>query len=230
MQIDPNSPPEPAVAVFAGGDPPALRPKLRGRLHQVAFLASIVGLVALVEQASTPRARAVAWIYGIASALLYLTSSSYHVFAKSPRARRIMQRADHSMIFVLIAGTFTPIAVLTMSGPWRSVALTVMWVGAVGGVVFKIVAIDRYPRVGGALYIVLGWAGLAIFPALWHRPGTLLLIAAGGLLYTVGAVFFSMSRPRLSPRWFGYHEVWHSFGIAAGALLFVANLGLVRAG
>ena len=207
-----------------------VRPILRGRLHQLAFLISIIGLVALVNEASTPRAVAVAWIYGLASVLLYFTSSSYHVFARSPRARRVMQRADHSMIFILIAGTFTPIAVLAVPDPWRWPALVTMWTGALGGVLLKVLAIDRFPRLGGAMYIVLGWAGIVIFPALWHRPAALLLIAGGGLLYTGGAVLFALNRPRLSPRWFGYHEVWHSFGVAAGALLFAANLGLVRAG
>ncbi|MGI8757060.1 MAG: PAQR family membrane homeostasis protein TrhA [Acidimicrobiales bacterium] len=210
--------------------PALIKPILRGRLHQLAFLASIFGLVALVRSASSPRALAVAWIYGVASGLLYLTSSSYHVFAKSPRARRIMQRADHSMIFVLIAASFTPIAVLAVPNPWRWPILAVMWAGALGGVVLKIVAIDRYPKIGGALYIVLGWAGVVIFPTLWHRPATLALVALGGVLYTGGAVLFALNRPRLSPRWFGYHEVWHTFVIAAGALLYVANLGLVRAG
>lgn len=210
--------------------PALIRPHLRGRLHQAAFLASIVGLVALVEQASTPRALAVAWVYGVASVLLYLTSSSYHVFARSPRARRIMQRADHSMIYILIAGSFTPMAVLAVPSPWRWVALATMWAGALGGVVLKIVAIDRFPKTGSALYIILGWAAAATFPSLWSHPGTLMLIAAGGILYTGGAILFSLGRPRLSERWFGYHEVWHSFGIAAGALLFIANLGLIRAG
>ncbi len=210
--------------------PTIVRPHLRGRLHQIAFLASIVGLVALVEQASTPRARAVAWIYGLASVLLYLTSSSYHVFARSPKARRIMQRADHSMIYVLIAGSFTPMAVLVVPSPWRWVALSTMWAGAVSGVVLKITAIDRFPKIGSALYIILGWAAVVTFPSMWSHPGTLVLIAAGGLLYTGGAILFAMGKPRLSERWFGYHEVWHSFGIAAGILLFVANLGLVRAG
>ena len=110
---------------------PPMRPLLRGRLHQLAFLASLAGLVWLVEAASTPRARAVAWVYGLASAALYLTSSSYHVFARSPRARRIMQRADHSMIFVLIAGTFTPMAVLAVDGAWKWAALVGVWAGAV---------------------------------------------------------------------------------------------------
>lgn len=206
------------------------RPILRGRLHQLAFLASILGLAWLVESAPTPRARAAAWIYGLASVLLYLTSSSYHVFARSPKARRIMQRADHSMIFVLIAGSFTPIAVLAVPDPWKWPALLTVWAGAIGGIVLKICALDRYPRLGGAMYIVVGWAGAAILPTLWSRPGTLLLIAIGGLLYTAGAILFALNKPRLSVRWFGYHEVWHAFGVAAGAVLFAANLGLVRAG
>ena len=174
--------------------------------------------------------RVAAWIYGMAGILLYLTSSSYHVFARSPRARRVMQRADHSMIFVLIAGTFTPVCILALGGPWRWLLLAAMWTAAIGGVILKLVAIDRFPRLGNALYIVLGWAALAALPALIHRPWMLALIAAGGLLYTGGAVLFFLNRPKLSPTWFGYHEVWHAFGVAAGVLLFVVNLGLVRAG
>lgn len=206
------------------------RPVLRGRLHQVAAAASIGGLVWLVRSAPNGRAAAAAWIYGLASVLLYTTSSSYHVLARSPRARRIMQRADHSMIYVLIAGTFTPVAILALPGPWRWPALAVMWIGAVAGAVIKIVALERLSKLGAALYIVLGWAGLIALPTLWHRPGTLALIVTGGVLYTLGAILFALNRPVLSPRWFGYHEVWHSFGVAAGALLFIANLGLVRAG
>ncbi|MFN8016569.1 MAG: hemolysin III family protein [Acidimicrobiales bacterium] len=214
--------------VEAPSPPP--RPLLRGRLHQAAFVASIAGLVWLVESAPTPRARAVAWVYGVASVLLYLTSSTYHVFARSPRARRIMQRADHSMIFVLIAGSFTPMAVLGIDGDWKWAALAAVWVGAIGGVILKLAALDRFPRLGGAMYIVVGWAGIVILPAMWHRPWTLALVAVGGLLYTLGAILFALHRPILSERVFGYHEVWHAFGIAAGLALFVANLGLVRAG
>jgi hemolysin III len=206
------------------------RPHLRGRLHQAAFVASIAGLVWLVESAPTPRARAVAWVYGLASALLYLTSSSYHVFARSPGARRIMQRADHSMIFILIAGTFTPLAVLGVHGGWKWPALIAVWVAALGGVALKILWLDRFPKLGGAMYIIVGWAGIVILPAMWHQPGTLALVAIGGALYTLGAILFALHKPILSERWFGYHEVWHAFGIAAGAVLFAANLGLVRAG
>ena len=141
-----------------------------------------------------------------------------------------MQRADHSMIYVLIAGSFTPVAILAMPAAWRWPALAVMWGGAVAGAVIKIVALERLKKTGAALYIVLGWAGMIALPTLWHRPGTLALIIVGGVLYTVGAILFALNRPVLSPRWFGYHEVWHSFGVSAGAYLFAANLGLVRAG
>ena len=208
----------------------APKPYLRGRLHQVAFAVSLFGLVWLVRSAATPRAVAAAWIYGGASVLLYLTSASYHVLATSLRARRVMQRADHSMIFVLIAATFTPTALLVLDGPWRWWSLAGMWLGAGTGIVIKVVALERSSKIGAVFYVGLGWAGLMAFPDLARRPATLVLFAAGGILYTVGAILFALNRPRLSPRWFGYHEVWHTFGVAAGALLYAGNLSLVRAG
>jgi len=134
------------------------------------------------------------------------------------------------MIFVLIAGSFTPIAVLAVPSPWRWISLAFMWIGALIGVLLKVFALDRYPRLGGALYVVLGWAGVVVFPALWSRPGTLALIVVGGVLYTAGAILFATHRGDLFPRVFGYHELWHAFGIAAGVALYAANLGLVRAG
>ena len=207
-----------------------VRPHLRGRLHQVAVLASVVGLVWLVRAASSTRAVVAAWIYGVASILLYLSSSTYHVFARSPRARKVMQRIDHSMIFVLIAGSFTPLCILALGGPGRWLLLAAMWAAAIGGVILKVVAIERFPRFGNALYIILGWGALAALPALIHRPGLLVLVATGGVLYTGGAILFFLERPKLSPTWFGYHELWHTLGVTAGALLFAVNLGLIRAG
>ena len=211
-------------------DPVFVRPHLRGRLHQLAFVAAVGGLVWLVRVAPTPRARVAAWIYGITAVLLYFTSAAYHVFARSPRTRRIMQRADHSMIFVLIAGTFTPICVLALAGPWRWLLLAGMWAGALTGVVVAVSALDRHRRLVFAMYLVLGWAGLACAPTLARRPGLFVLVIAAGALYTLGAILFAAHRPTLSPRWFGYHEVWHFFVVAAGVLLFVANLHLVSAG
>ena len=206
------------------------RPRLRGRIHLAAAVVSVGGLIWLVRSAGSTRALVAAWIYGVAGVLLYLTSSTYHVFARSPRARRIMQRADHSMIYVLIAGTFTPVCMLAVHGTYRWAVLAGVWAGAVAGVVLKVGFFDRSRKIGGALYIGLGWAGMIMLPSLIHRPGLLGLIGAAGLLYTGGAILFSMRRPVLAPRWFGYHEMWHTFGVAAGGILFVANLGLVRAG
>ncbi len=207
---------------------PPSRPRLRGRLHQVAFWASLAGLAALVHVADSTLALVAAWIYGCATAGLYLVSFSYHVLARGPRARRILQRADHSMIFVLIAGSFTPVALLALHGPWRWGLLGAVWAIAAGGVVLKCLALERFPRLGGGLYIALGWAGVVAAPALVRRPLVGLLFLFGGILYTVGAALFASGRPRLNPRWFGYHEVWHTFVVAAGALMFVGNFLLVR--
>ena len=208
-------------------DPPS-RPRLRGRLHEVAFCASLVGLAALVHAAHSTLALVAAWTYGCAAAALYFVSFSYHVLARGPRARRIMQRADHSMIFVLIAGSFTPEVLLALHGPGRWGLLGVVWAIAFGGVALKCLALERFPRLGGGLYIALGWAGLFAAPAFLRRPMLGLLFLLGGILYTVGAALFASHRPRLNPRWFGYHEVWHTFVVAAGALMFVGNFMLVR--
>lgn len=203
------------------------RPRLRGRIHLAAAVVSVGGLAWLVSAAKTPAAMVAAWIYGISMVLLYSTSSTYHVFAYGGRFRSAFRRADHSMIFVLIAGTATPVCILAMTGTTRWWLLGAMWTIAVGGVVFKIVALERFPKTGAALYIALGWSGLLALPALIHRPVLLALIVAGGVIYTVGATLFGMAKPRLSESWFGYHELWHVLGVAAGVLMFAANITLV---
>lgn len=205
-----------------------LRPRLRGRLHQLAFLASIVGLVWLVRSATSGRALVAAWVYGLASVVAYLASSLYHSVPRPGRVRWVLQRCDHCTIFLLIAGTFTPICLLTVRGTWCWVLLAGMWGGAVGGIVFKVAALERHRRAGGALYLVLGWFGILALPALVNRPEAFGLVVAGGLLYTVGAVLFFLRVPRLSPTWFSFHELWHAFGVLAGVLIFVANLHLIR--
>jgi hemolysin III len=206
----------------------ANRPRFRGWLHNAAFWASLPALAVLVHAASNTSALVAAWVFGCSTAALYLASSAYHVLARGPRARRILQRVDHSMIFVLIAGSFTPVALLAMYGPWRWALLGAVWGVAVAGIVLKCIALERFPRLGGGLYIALGWAGVVAAPALLHRPLIALLLGLGGIVYTVGAALFASGRPRLNPRWFGYHEVWHTFVVAAGALMFAGNFMLVR--
>lgn len=204
------------------------RPRLRGRLHLLAAVVSIAGLVWLVRSAESTEATVAAWVYGVSSLLLYTTSGTYHCFARSLRARKIMQRADHSMIYLLIAGSATPAGLLLLDGWSRAALLAVMWAGAATGVVLKLVAFDRLKKLGGALYIVLGWAGLLALPGLMDHPGALALMVTAGVLYTVGAALFAAGKPKLSPTWFGYHELWHVLGTTAGVLLFVMNLGLIR--
>jgi hemolysin III len=207
---------------------PVARPRLRGRLHAVATVLSLGALVLLVRSATSIEASLAAWIYGLAAVLCYLTSSTYHVAARSERARALWRRADHSMIYVLIAGTFTPVCLLGMAGWWRWILLVIVWLGAALGVGLAASPRPRLPRFRIALYLILGWAGMAAMPSLIaHRPFGAALVVLAGVLYTVGAVLFGRRRPALRPAWFGYHEFWHSMGIAAGALLFVVNLNLI---
>ena len=204
-----------------------LRPRLRGHLHAIAAALSVGALIWLMRSAATTQATVAAWIYGSAAILCYLTSSSYHIAARTERARMVMQRVDRSMIYVMIAGTFTPIAMLAMHGWWRWVLVALVWVGALFGVALLLPTRPRLPRFGAALYIILGWAGVAAMPALARHPGRLALVIAAGVLYTVGAILFQQKRPTLKPTWFGFHEFWHVMGTAAGALLFVVNLSII---
>ena len=203
-------------------------PRLRGQLHQVAALASVGAVVWLLSDARTDTGVIAASVYGLAMVLLYGTSATYHVYARAPRARRIMKRLDHSMIFVLIAGTYTPVCLLGLHGATRWALLGIVWSGALLGITVTTLAHDRFRNVCSVLYLVLGWAAVAAVPALARRPDDLLAVAfLGGLVYTVGAVLFALHWPRPVARWFGYHEFWHVCSLAGGAAFFVVNLRLI---
>jgi hemolysin III len=203
------------------------RPRLRGRVHAVAAALSVGALAWLVRSAATLEATVAAWIYGLAGVGCYLTSSIYHVAARTERARVILRRADHSMIYVLIAGTFTPPCLLAMGGWWRWTILAAVWLGSLGGITICVASNTRLHGLSVALYLVLGWVGVAVLPALSGHPLQMALVVIAGLLYTVGAILFGRQRPVLRPDWFGYHEFWHTIGVVAGALLFVVNLSLI---
>lgn len=206
------------------------RPRLRGRIHLAAAVVSVAALVWLVMVATTPRAEVAAWIYGLSAIACYATSATYHVYARTPGARRRWRQADHAMIYVLIAGTATPMYLLAASGMWRWLMFSLMWAGAALGIVLKVLSMERFRTMGWVLYIGLGWTGLALLPYFWAQPRLLALVVAAGVTYTVGAVLFALGRPNPLPRWYGYHEVWHTLGVAAGAIFFVAILPLVQAG
>jgi hemolysin III len=114
-----------------------------------------------------------------------------------------------------------------VGGWWGWVVIGIVWLGAFTGIALSAWTTPHVPRLGFALYLVLGWAGIAAVPALSRHPGRLAMVVTAGVLYTVGAILFSRRRPTLRPAWFGYHEFWHGIGVAAGALFFVVNLSLI---
>jgi hemolysin III len=197
-----------------------IKPRLRGVSHEYAFFVSLACGVALILAASDGRARLAATIYAVAVSALLGTSALYHRVTWRPSARRWMRRLDHSMIFVLIAGTYTPVALLALRGSLASTILVVLWTGALVGVVFKLVWIDAPKWLLAAVYVALGCVSAAVFGELPAAIGWLGVagLATGGLLYAVGAVVYASGRPNPWPKVFGYHEVFHALVIAAAAL------------
>jgi hemolysin III len=209
----------------------AAKPKLRGRLHQFAFAASVPAGLALVLAARALPARLAAAVYALSLAGLYGTSAAFHLGHWSAAARRRMDQADHAMIYVLIAGSYTPFALLALDRAWGLTVLGVVWAVAVGGIGVVILR-HRIRLVGITLYLTLGWLGVVTLPWLAGRLGIakLALLLVGGVLYTVGAVVLDRQRPDPSPAVFGYHEVWHAFTVAAGVCHYILIWLLVRAG
>jgi hemolysin III len=197
-----------------------VKPRLRGVSHEYAFFVSIATGIALIAAASDARARLAASVYAVAVTALLGTSALYHRVTWRPRARRWMRRLDHSMIFVLIAGTYTPVCLLALHGSLAHTVLIVVWAGALGGVVFKLVWIDAPKWVLALVYVALGWVSAAVFGQLPAAVGWLGVagLAAGGLLYTLGAVVYASGRPNPWPRTFGYHEVFHALVLGAAAM------------
>jgi hemolysin III len=209
----------------AGDAIAAIKPRLRGVSHQWAFFVSLLGGAALILAAKTPEATLAVAIYAASLSALFGTSALYHrVNWRRPDVRRWMRRLDHSMIFFLIAGTYTPFALLVLSGPLADAVLAVVWVGALAGAIVEMLWIEHPKWVAALIYLSLGWVAVVAFPGLWESmgPGGTLLVAAGGLLYTAGAIVYATQRPDPSPRVFGYHEVFHLLVIAAAAAHFIA--------
>jgi hemolysin III len=201
----------------------AAKPRLRGVLHQWAFFVSLVLGGLLLVLADDGRARLVAGIYAFSVAGLLGTSAVYHrVTWRRPSARRWMRRLDHSMIFVLIAGTYTPFAVLAIEGGLGTAILITVWAGAAGGIILKLVWIDAPKWITAGVYVALGWVAVAALPAMFDGVGALptVLVMLGGLLYTTGAVIYATRRPDPVPTVFGYHELFHLLVVVAAALQY----------
>ena len=207
----------------------AVRPRLRGVLHQYAFFVSVVCGVLLVLGASGAGERVSAVVFAAALATMFGVSALYHRITWRPGPRRWMRRLDHAAIYLLIAGTYTPFGLLALSGAWRWTVLPVVWGGALAAIVLKLAWVDAPKWVAAGIALALGWIGLVALPQLWDHTGLagLLLLAAGGVLYTGGAVVYARGRPDPYPAVFGYHELFHALVIAAAACQYVAVAGFV---
>jgi hemolysin III len=205
-------------------------PRWRGRLHSWAFFCSIPAGAALVVLAEGATARIAVAVYVVSLAALFGTSATYHRLARTPTVKRRLQRLDHSMIYVLIAGTYTPLCVLALPPAWGIPVLAVVWGGASMGVVVKAAGIKRLGGVANALYIVLGWTAIVALPVLVTSipPSGLALMLTGGIAYTVGAVVLLRRQPDPRPNVFGYHEVWHACTVI-GAVSHFAMVWLIAA-
>ena len=202
----------------------AERPAWRGVLHSWAFFLAIPAGTLLIVFANGAAARTAASIYTGTLLLVFGTSASYHRLARSYRARHIMQRLDHGMIYLLIAGTYAPICLVALPARW-GIPLFAS-IGAIGllGMVIKLAAIQRLQWLAYALYPIMGWAAVVATPALRSSMSSLqiALVIGGGLAYTIGFPVLLLKRPDPWPRVFGYHEVWHGFTVLAAVLHFGA--------
>jgi hemolysin III len=206
------------------------KPLLRGWFHEIAFFFSIPAGIALIALARGAAAEVSAAIFAIGLTGLYGVSAIYHRRRWSARTERLMKYLDHSMIFVLIAASYTPITLLALRPAIGITLLTLAWVGAVVGIVVTIVRLERWRGLGLAMYLVLGWLAVVAAPQLAASLSApeLTLLISGGLLYTVGAVVLASNRPNPWPTTFGYHEIWHTFVVGAGACHYALVLLLVR--
>ena len=207
-------------------------PLLRGVTHFWTFWLAVVGAIVLILLAPDGTSTAAAAIYGAGLCALFGGSALYHRWRWDPRWRPLLRRVDHSTIFVFIASTYTPVSLLVLDGALRWVVLGVAWGGAAAGVAFSLCWITAPRWLTAATYLALGWVAVIALPAMIDRLNTtpMVLIATGGILYTIGAVVYALRRPNPWPRVFGFHEVFHAFVIAAAACHFVAMAGWVVPG
>jgi hemolysin III len=199
-------------------------PRLRGVFHQYAFFAAVAAGIVLVVLADGYLERLAVWVYAVALAAMLGASALYHRFPwRSTAARLRARRFDHAMIFVFIAGTYTPFALLSFEGRVGWIVLVTVWVGAVLGLTLELVWIDSPRWLSAVAYLAVGWVGVLAIPQLFSvgiAAGVLVLV--GGGLYTVGALIYASQWPNPFPRTLGFHEIFHLLVVAAAVTQFVA--------
>ncbi|MFH8736064.1 hemolysin III family protein [Streptomyces sp. NPDC017964] len=201
-----------------------VKPRLRGWLHAGMVPAALIAGIVLICLARTPQAALACAVYSVTAWLLFGTSAVYHRGTWGVVGEALLRRLDHANIFLIIAGTCTPLAVLLLPPDQRSVLLWIVWAGALAGIAFRVLWVTAPRWLYTPCYLALGWAPVRYLPAFLHTGGVavLTLIVAGGLLYSAGAVVYALQRPNPSPRWFGFHEVFHALTVAAFTAHYIA--------
>ncbi|MBW4042054.1 MAG: hemolysin III family protein [Acidobacteria bacterium] len=223
--VEPGLPHLPLVEDESDHPQRELKPTWRGWIHAVtAPVAAVAGLV-LVALANGPEARWACVVFALTSILLFGNSALYHRIDWSPRVEKALKRVDHANIFLLIAGTYTPLALLALPRSHGVLLLTVVWIGALLGVAFRVFWIGAPRWLYVALYLVLGWAAVAFFVPLFQaNAAMMILVAVGGLFYTAGAICYGIKRPNPLPGRFGFHEVFHTCTVLAFLCHWTATL------
>ncbi|MFJ2820785.1 PAQR family membrane homeostasis protein TrhA [Streptomyces toxytricini] len=203
-----------------------IKPRLRGWLHAGMVPASLAVGIVLICLAGTPQAVLACTVYSVTAWLLFGTSAVYHLGTWGPLGEAILRRLDHANIFLIIAGTCTPLAVLLLTRDQWTFLLWIVWTGALAGIGFRVLWVGAPRWLYTPCYLALGWAPVRYLPDFLHNGGAAVvsLIVTGGLLYSAGAVVYGLQRPNPSPRWFGFHEVFHALTVAAFTAHYIAIL------
>jgi hemolysin III len=202
----------------------AVKPKLRGWLHAGTFPVALAAGIVLVVLSGGVDETVANTVYAGSAALLFGASALYHRGSWSPRVERQLKRLDHSNIFLIIAGTYTPFAVILLPEHGGTVLLWIVWTAALGGIAFRVLWVNAPRWLYTPIYLALGWVAVFYIPEIYQTGGAAVvaLLAIGGGLYSVGAVVYALKRPNPSPRWFGFHEVFHALTLGAWCVHYIA--------
>ena len=209
-----------------------VKPRLRGWIHAGTFPLALAAGIVLIALAPTVPGKISAAVFGLSAALLFGVSAVYHRGTWSPRTEAVLRRLDHTNIFLIIAGTYTPLAVLLLPGDQATVLLALVWGGALVGLLARIFWLNAPRWVYVPVYLALGWVAVAYMGQFWATggPAVVWLIAAGGVFYTAGAIVYGTKKPDPNPAWFGFHEIFHVctvLGFACHVVaIYLANLAI----
>ncbi len=216
--------PETTVGGFADDVVRAVKPHLRGWLHAGTFPVAVVAGIVLVVLAEGTRATVANAVFAASAALLFGISAIYHRGNWSPKAEKLLKRLDHSNIFLIIAGTYTPFSVILLGDHGGTMLLWIVWGAALGGIAFRVLWVGAPRWLYTPVYVALGWVAVFYIGDIFETGGlaVVVLLAIGGLLYSVGGLVYGIKRPNPSPRWFGFHEVFHALTLGAFAVHYIA--------